>query len=216
MKWRTVEEMSALAPLPDGYTYERLTRSGILALIAAIKVWHPDISVGAASCYLREDFYTQKVFLEGEAERDICVLLFKFNDELVGIWSFEQEPDALALYHRLMIVAPAHRGSKVAGNAMVGTERMGLAMGAEFMYVLATLKIPNMQLALERAGYQLVGFAPGYDREVVAAGVVKRVYEAVYAKVLVPEHGLHRPDSKNLTPKTKALFDLLFPVRCFP
>ena len=77
------------------------------------------------------------------------------------------------------------------------------------MYVLATLKIPNMQLALERAGYQLVGFAPGYDREVVAAGVVKRVYEAVYAKVLVPEHGgLHCPDSKNLTPKTKALFDL--------
>ena len=165
---------------------------------------------------MREDFYTQKVFLEGEAERDICVLLFKFNDELVGIWSFEQEPDALALYHRLMIVAPAHRGSKVAGNAMVGTKRMGLAMGAEFMYVLATLKIPNMQLALERAGYQLVGFAPGYDREVVAAGVVKRVYEAVYAKVLVPEHGLHRPDSKNLTPKTKALCDLLFPVRCFP
>jgi hypothetical protein len=42
--------------------------------------------------------------------------------------------------------------------------------------------------------------------------VVKRVYEAVYAKVLVPDHALLRPEPKNLTPKTKALVDLLFPV----
>lgn len=212
MKWPTIDEMPALAPLPDGYSYERLKRSGIPALIAGIKIWHPDISVGAASCYLREDFYLEKVFLEGEVERDICVLLFKHNDELVGMWSFEQEPEALAIYGRLMIIAPAHRGSKVAGSATVGTERMGRAMGAEFMYVMATLKIPNMQLALERAGYQLLGFTPGYDREMVAQGVVKRVYEAVFAKVLVPDHGLLRPDPKNLTPKTKALFDLLFPA----
>lgn len=212
MKWPTIDEMPALAPLPDGYSYERLKRSGIPALIAGIKIWHPDISVGAASCYLREDFYLEKVFLEGEAERDICVLLFKHNDELVGMWSFEQEPEALAIYGRLMVIAPAHRGSKVAGSATVGTERLGRAMGAEFMYVMATLKIPNMQLALERAGYQLLGFTPGYDREMVAQGVVKRVYEAVFAKVLVPDHGLLRPDPKNLTPKTKALFDLLFPV----
>ncbi len=212
MKWSTIEEMSALAPLPEGYRYERLNRAEIPALIAGIKVWHPDIFVGAASCYLREDFYTDKVFLEGEAERDVCVLLFKFGDELVGMWSFEQEPEALAIYGRLLIISPAHRGSKVAGNATIGTERMGRAMGAEFMYVMATLKIPYMQIALERAGYQLLGFTPGYDREVVAPGVVKRVYEAVYAKVLVPEHNLLRPDPKNLTPKTKALFDLLFPV----
>ena len=78
-------------------------------------------------------------------------------------------------------------------------------MGAGFIYGLATLKIPNMQLALERAGYQLLGFAPGYDREMVAPGVVKRVYEAFYAKILVPDEELLRPDPKNLTPKAKAL-----------
>jgi len=211
MKWSTIEEMSTLAPLPESYRYERLSRAGIPALIAGIKVWYPDISVGAASCYLREDFYTDKVFLEGEAERDVCVLLFKCKDELVGMWSFEQEPEALAIYGRLLIIAPEHRGSKLAGSATVGTERMGRAMGAEFMYVMATLKNPYMQLALERAGYQLLGFTPGYDRELVESGVVKRVYEAVFAKVLVAEHALRRPDPKNLTPKTKALFDLLFP-----
>ena len=51
----------------------------------------------------------------------------------------------------------------------------GRAMGAGFVYGLATLKVPHMQLALERAGYQLLGFAPGCDRELVAPGVVKRV-----------------------------------------
>ena len=45
----------------------------------------------------------------------------------------------------------------------------------------------------------------------MAPGVVKRVYEAVYAKVLVPDEDLLRPDPKNLTPKVKALFELLFP-----
>jgi len=74
------------------------------------------------------------------------------------------------------------------------------------------LKIPNMQLALERAGYQLLGFARGYDREMVAPGVVKRVYEAFHAKVLVSDDDLLRPGPKNLSPKAKALIDVLFPA----
>ena len=211
MKWPTIDEMQALAPLPEGYRYERLSRVGIPALIAGIKEWYPDIAVGAASCYLRQDFYTNKVFLDGEAEQDICVLLFKCNDELIGMWSLEQEPEALAIYGRLMIVAPQHRRSKVAGTATQGGENVSRAMGAQFIYVMATLKIPFMQMAFEHAGWQLLGFTPGYDREVVAPGVVKRVYEAVYAKSLVPDSDMLRPDAKNMTPKTRALFELLFP-----
>jgi hypothetical protein len=84
-------------------------------------------------------------------------------------------------------------------------------MGAGFVYGLATLKVPHMQLALGHAGYQLLGFAPGYDRELVAPGVVKRVYEAFYAKVLVSDEDLLRPDPGNLSPKAWALFDVLFP-----
>jgi hypothetical protein len=84
-------------------------------------------------------------------------------------------------------------------------------MGAEFFFALATLKIPHMQRALESAGWQLIGFTSGYDREEVAPGVVKRVFEGVYTKVLVPEQELLRPDPKNLTPTARALFDVLFP-----
>ena len=79
------------------------------------------------------------------------------------------------------------------------------------IYGMATLKIPHVQMAFENLGWQLIGITPGYDRELVAPGVVKRVYEAVYAKVLVADAGLLRPQPQNMTPKTRALFDSLFP-----
>ena len=212
MNWPSDDATSALFPLPDGYRAERLRRSEIPALIAAIAEWHPDISVGAASCYLREEFYTDKAFLDGETEKDLLVILIKCGDELAGLGSWEREQDALAMYARFGAIAPQHRGAKLAVRAMEFGENLARAMEAGFIYGLATLKIPNMQLALERAGYQLLGFAPGYDREMVAPGVVKRVYEAYYAKVLVPDDDLLRPDPKNLSPKAKALFDVLFPT----
>jgi hypothetical protein len=64
---------------------------------------------------------------------------------------------------------------------------------------------------LEAGGWQLIGFTSGYDREQVAPGVVKRVFEAVFTKVLVPEEDLVRPNPDNLTPRAKALFEVLFP-----
>ncbi|MGH6622609.1 MAG: hypothetical protein ACREBN_01490 [Burkholderiaceae bacterium] len=211
MHWPSIDAMSAWAPLPNGYRYEKLARAGIPALIEGIRVWHPDIAVGGGSCYLREDFYTDKVELDGEAENTIFVGLFKRGDELAGMWSWEQEPDALTLYGRLIIVAPAHREAKLASKVMPLAEVAGRAMGAEFFFGLATLKIPHMQSALESAGWQLIGFTSGYDREEVAPGVVKRVFEGVYTKVLVPEGELQRPDPRNLTPKARAVFEVLFP-----
>ena len=43
MKWPTIEQFSAMTPLPEGYRLARLQRSDIPALIEAIKLWHPDI-----------------------------------------------------------------------------------------------------------------------------------------------------------------------------
>ncbi len=197
--------------LPEGYRFEQLGRSDIPVLIEAIRQWHPDIAVGIASCYLRESFYTEKVFLKDEVQKDLYVVLIMREDELAGMGSWERESDALTLYAKLGIIAPAHRNFKIAGRTTEFSENLGRAMGAGFVYGLATLKTPHMQLALERAGYQLLGFAPGYDQELVSPGVVKRVYEAFYAKVLVPDEQLLRPDPKNLSPKAKALFEVLFP-----
>ena len=211
MQWRSIDEISAMAPLPDGYRYTMLARSEIPALIDGISRWHPDIAVGGGSCYLREDFYTGNVFLDGEAHKDIFVGLFKRGDDLAGMFSWEQIPDTLSLYGRLIAIDPAHRGAKLASAVMPLAELVGRAMGAEFLFGLATLKIPHMQRALEATGWQLIGFTSGYDREQVAPGVIKRVFEGVYCKVLVREEELLRPDPKNLTPKARALFEALFP-----
>jgi GNAT superfamily N-acetyltransferase len=210
VKWPTTSELSRLVPLPEGYCFAELDRAMIPALIGAIKVWHPAISTGVASCYLREDFYHRRVVLDGEGDRDILVVPFTFAGQLAGVWSFERETDSLAIYGRLIIVAPEHRGARLAAAAMKGTENLGRAMGAAFLYAMATLKIPQAQRALEGAGYRLLGFFPGYDREEVSPGVVKRVYEAVYAKLLVPEEEVLRPDPRNLTPRARILYALLF------
>ena len=61
-------------------------------------------------------------------------------------------------------------------------EKLARAMGAGFIYNLATLKIPHMQLALERVAINCSDFALADDREMVAPGVVKRVYGAYYAR----------------------------------
>ncbi len=210
MKWPVIQALSMLAPLPGGYRYGRLDREHVPAVIAALQAWYPQIAVGGSSCYLREDFYRERVALGDDLDRDVYAARILFGDEMVGFWSFEREDDSLAIYGRLIVVAPAHRGARLSVHALSGTESIGRAMGAAFMYTLVTLKEPYGQRSLESAGYRLVGFFPGRDREEVAPGVVKRMYQAVYAKLLAPADQVHWPDSKNLSPRARSLFELLF------
>lgn len=212
MKWPTLHEVNSWAPMPEGYRYKLLSRADVPRLIAAIKLWYPDITVGTASGYVRENFYDEKVTFDGENDRkDVFVLLFLHEDQLVGMVSIEREPDALAIYARLGIVDPAHRGRKLATIGVVAVDAIATNMGAEFLYGTATMKHPYAQLIMEEMGYRLLGFLPGYDRERTSNGEVVRVYEAAYAKIMVAENCLPRPDPKNQTPKTRALFELLFP-----
>ena len=211
MKWPDDRAIAEMFRVPEGYRAERLQPSDIPALVRAIGEWYPDISVVVASCYLRESFFRDKACLADSDDRDLLVILIKRDSELAGMGSWERESDALTIYSRFGVIAPGHRGAKLAIRAMEFGESLARAMGAGFIYGLANLKNPAMQLALEHAGYKLLGFAPGYDREMVAPGVVKRVYEAFYAKILVPDDELLRPDPKNLSPQAKALFDVLFP-----
>jgi hypothetical protein len=213
VRWPSIQAMATLAPLPAGYRYGRLDRGHVPALIAALGAWYPEISVGASSCYLREDFYHERVALDGDIDKDVYATTIMFGDEMVGFWSFEREVDSLAIYGRLIVLAPDHRGARLSVHALTGTESIGRSMGAAFLYALATLKNPYTQQALERAGYRLLGFFPGRDREEVAPGVVRRMYQAVYAKLLAPAEQVHWPDPKNMTPRSRALYELLFSDR---
>lgn len=213
MRWPSHEALSGHVPLPAGYRFEQLGRAHVGALIAALPEWYPAISVGVSSCYLREDFYRQRVCLDDDRDKDVMVVPIMSGDDMVGVWSFEREVDSLAIYGRILVVAPAHRGAGLSVHLLQGTENIGRAMGAAFMYALSTLQSAHAQRALERAGYRLLGFFPGYDRAEVAPGVVKRVYQSVYAKLLVPEHQVHWPDVSRMTPHARSIYEVLFADR---
>jgi len=65
MNWVGIEAAITKVPLARGYRFELLDRSEINALVAAVQSWFPEISVGAASCYLREDFFRDDVYFAG-------------------------------------------------------------------------------------------------------------------------------------------------------
>jgi hypothetical protein len=211
MPWTNLDNLSANVPLPEGYRYERLTRADIPAVVRSLAAWYPGIAVGNASCHLKESFYKDKVVLDGEPERDFFVILFKKEQELVGALSVERDRDSEVLYGRVGAVSPKHRGLNLSERFPALIETMGHSMGMGMVYGLATLQVPHMQAKFERLGWQLIGIIPGFDREMVKPGIVKRVYEAIYTKVLVDEEDFVRPRRADMTPRTTELFELLYP-----
>jgi hypothetical protein len=201
--------MTSACPLVDGYRYEVLRQEAVSELIAALGAWQPGWSVGAASVYLRESYYESAVFLEGGPERNVFVMLIRCGDELVGMLSQERVVDALSLYAALVVLAPEHRGSKTLfqGDYL---EEMAKFMGLEFIYTLVTLKHRGAQRYFESHGYRLVGFMPGYDREEVSPGVVKRVVEAAYVKCLSGSETLLSPDVCNMTSSVRRLYEVMY------
>ena len=211
MPWTSVDNLSASAPLPQGYRYQLMTRSDISDTVDALASWYPGIAVGNASCHLKPAFYEESVVLDDESERDFLVILLKHGQELVGLLSVERDRDSEVLYGRVGAVSPQHRGCNLSARFPSLIEALGRAMGMGMVYGLATLKVPYMAEKFERFGWQLVGIIPGFDQEMVEPGVIKRVYEGIYTKVLVDEEDFVRPRRSAMTPRTAALFELLFP-----
>lgn len=204
-----IVRLAAAAPVAEDYRFVLLEPEEIGALVGCVAKWIPDISVGSASCYLREEFYREKVFFTDAPNRGILVLLLKRDDVLAGMFSCELDHVTMSVYAALGVAAPEHRGANMACAGMVFTEAVARQVGMGFVYGTATLRSPHTQSAFERAGWQLTGILPGFDREMVAPGLVKRVFEAFYCKVLVTDAGLQYPQRRNLTAKTEALFDWL-------
>src|SRR5436190_3638168 len=211
MTWPTAKALATSVPLPDGYRYELLRKSEVPALINALDEWFPGLAVGNASCFLREEFYANRVFFDGSADRDFFVILFKQGDDWAGMLSVERDKDSQVLYGRVGAISKPHRGAGLSKLFPPLMEAMGNAMGMGMVYGLATLKVPNMQVGFEKAGWQLIGIIPGFDRELIGPGQVKRVFEAIYVKVLVAESEVLRPSVAGMTPATNALFNFLYP-----
>jgi hypothetical protein len=205
-----IESLIAQAPLGAGYRFELLKQAQIAELVGCISQWFPDISVGGASCYLRRQFYERRAYLADGPVRDVVVLLLKRADELCGMFSCKLDRETQSAYAELGVAAPAHRGAHLARAGITFTEALARRLGVGFIYGMATLKNPYAQRAFEQEGWQLIGITPGYDRELISPGVIKRVYEAVYAKVLASEASILRPERGNLTRRTQSFFDWIF------
>jgi hypothetical protein len=212
MTWPKVEILSHHVPMPLGYTLEHLNRADIPKLVQCLQEWYPAMSVGELSCYLHEDFYTSEVSLENEPEKDILVLLVRYGGEPAAALALERKPYSQVLYGSLGVIAPQHRGQKLAHVAPVLLETIGRSMNFGLVYYYVTLRIPQAQAVAEAAGYGLVGILPASDRVLVAAGVIKHMHEAIYAKVLKEDSDLLLVKAEHLTPQTKALFEFLFGV----
>ena len=215
MKWPKIAEIAAKIQIPDEYRLEQLSSKDVPILIERIKQWYPDVLVGEESCHLEPQFFQHQTLLrECTDDRDIFPLIFQLRDssEIVGFMTLEKNPRSLTLTGRLGSIAPTHRGLGLGWVYPQLLEVFGRAIGAEAIVQIVTLRSPHQQVIGEKLGYRLAGILPGYDRDLIAPGVIKRVFEAFYIKLLVDESEfLHLPSHDNLTDQTKKLWQFLFP-----
>src|SRR5437870_1761749 len=108
--WTRIGKAIARISLARAYRFELLQRDEVSAIVTAVKSWFPEISVGSASCYLREGYFRVDVYFDGEPEKDVLVVLIKKGHEVAGLFSCERDRSTLSLYARLGVIAPEHRG----------------------------------------------------------------------------------------------------------
>jgi hypothetical protein len=211
MDWSQARRILAETNMPSGYTLSAMARSDVPEVVRKLREWYPDITVGAESYHLDPEFYYRETTLE-EAEREpsIFPIVARHHRSIVAMMTVEQNSRARTITSRMGAIDPDHRGPGLALLGPLLLQKIGRATGAELAYYFATLKSAHQQVLAERAKYQLVGIVPGFDRDMVRPGEVKRVYEALYAKLLVEQQALVVPLPSALTAQTRALWRSLF------
>jgi RimJ/RimL family protein N-acetyltransferase len=210
--WQSGIDVVSSGNLPDGYSLAQMSETDISPVITRLAQWYPEIQAGAESLHLRADFYrTHTQLTEATEERAVLPLVIRHRDDgVVAVITFERNVLARSITCRMGALAPEHRK---AGLALLGPQwlqQLGHAIGAEVAYYYATLRTRHQQLIAERSGFRLVGIVPGHDRCEVAPGEVKRVYDALYSKLLVSDEHLQVPPIESFTAKTRAVWNALF------
>jgi hypothetical protein len=211
MQWPAIDEINWAFALPQGYRFRYLLNEDIDILVQHLPDWHPNVRAGVASQLLDSRYYQNKVAINADPERDCLILLIvDAKGSVVGFIQGERDQSNKSFYGGLAVIAPDHRGSGIYKLIPRLAEWMTRAMKFEYFYVMATLHHPIVQKMYEAEGFTLIGCTPGYDLEEVEPGVIKRVFEAVYAKILVPDDQLHWPNLDKLTPRARELFAATF------
>jgi hypothetical protein len=210
MDWSTASAVLRATKTPSGYELTLLRRDDVLGLIENLRAWYPDLAVSAEARHLAPDFYYEQTALaEIDEDRSILPIVARYDESVVALITFEKD-SSHTLMCRIGVIAPSHRGAAVASLGPLLLEKMGRAMGAGLVYYFATLKSAHQQVLAERFRYRLVGIVPAMDRNLDENGQIKRVYEAIYAKVLAADEEIALPPADALTVRTRAVWDALF------
>ncbi|MCP3098242.1 hypothetical protein LZ198_05040 [Myxococcus sp. K15C18031901] len=213
MPWRNLDEMLSGLEIPAGCTAEQLAREDIPRLTALLRAWYPDIQVGTESRHLEPSFYEREFFLRGESsDRNLYGIVCRAKDsgDIIGLLSLEKNVRGLQLSAVMGVVEPSKRGLGIGHIGSAALVVVGGNIGAEVVLYYSTLKTARAQRNAEGQGFKLVGLVPAFDVDAIAPNTVKRVYEALYARVLVGPERIHLPDWNELIPTTRALFTHLF------
>jgi hypothetical protein len=211
MNWSKARDVLRETKTASGYELMQMRTEDVPQTVANLRDWYPDIVVGAESSHLTTEFYLEETTLaDTEPERAIFPVVAKHQGAVVAMITFERNLLSKTITCRMGAVAPAHRGSGLALLGPLLLEKIGRAIGAELVFYYATLKTPHQQVLAERMRYKLVGIVPAFDRDMIRPGEIKRVYEAIYAKVLVEDDAVSVPAEDGLTIRTKAVWAALF------
>jgi RimJ/RimL family protein N-acetyltransferase len=211
-RWPSLDPLPPHVSIPEGYTFRPLAREEVPIVIDRLRAWYPGLEVSAESCHLDEAFWYEQVAFHGEESsgKPLYGLSFWFGPEYLGFITFELNPRSLALHGRLGVVSPQHRRAQLMYTAIQLAEHIARSAGAEIIINYATLEHPYSQAVLEKCGFKLVGITPARDRDLVAPGTVRRVFEALYIKLLVPPERLLEPSVDAMLPATRRLYEHLF------
>lgn len=211
MRWPSLEELARHAPIPDGVTLRHWTDAELEQLPDLIRRWYPAATVGAESSFLDPAFLRRELVRPDAPERDLLSWAICERGAVVGFQSFQRDVGARALHGRLGFLSPEARAGFLGALGFSLFEALGRLSGAELLQVWVTLAHKGQQLFAERRGFALAGLVPGFDRDLLPDGTVKRVMEALYVKLLVEPSALSWPDEAALTPRTRAALQALFP-----
>ena len=206
LAWAKLDELAPNTITPPGYTYHALRRDDIAELCRLIKLWHPDMQVGSGSHYVDPDFYENHVALDGVGNKENIVYVGTFEGDIVSAMALQIHADAMTLYSRFGVCAPAHRGTGVTLFAGYVIDALASKMGIKMVYAHITLKNRAMQQMSERAGMRPVGILPFSDIEYNADGAPQYVAEAIYVKTYDNLSQLTPIDAANMTPALKKIW----------
>jgi len=211
MRWVRIEKLVSEMKVPQAYSLRSLRRSEISSVIKRFLEWYPGVRLGSESRFVKKKYYTDHSFMvRGQEDRKYYPIVFtqKKDDGVIGLVVVKKDSYTRTVMGFTGALDPEHRGLGIAHGGPMVVEALGRKMGAEFAYFYASLQIPHTQRAAEKMGFSIAGILP-HDLDVDRSGKIKRVYEALYAKLLVSKSSLIEPNESAMTERTKLIWSAL-------